>query len=90
MLAFFRALAAVLNALVPYIKERTRHARIERLKQGYFTRIEKVVDDPAAAFAEFDDDLRAEGILHEDHRGGVSRDQKDKPNDVSSITGLVD
>jgi len=91
LIAFFKALAAVLNALVPLIEERTRHARIQRIKEGYYTRLEATADDPAAAFSAFDDELRSEGIVSDkDSGGGLVGDKKDRPKPLSGIKGLVD
>jgi hypothetical protein len=90
VLAFLRALASVLDALVPLIKERTRHARIERIKQGYRTRLEATLEDPAAAFAEFDDDLRSEGILPADGDRGVGGDKPLGRDPLPSHERLVD
>jgi len=90
MIAFFKALTALIRAFVPLIVEKTRRARIERIKEGYFTRLEAVIEDPAAAFAAFDDNLRAEGIVTPDDSDRRIGDQKDRPESLSSLERLVD
>jgi hypothetical protein len=74
---FFRALAAVLRALVPLIEERAYHAKLDRMQRDYELRVAQVLDDPAAAFADFDDQLRAEGRVLEG--GGCAEWGSDRP-----------
>ena len=90
MIAFFKALAAVLEALVPLIHERTRHARMERIKQGYYTRVEAAANDPIAAFSAFDDELRAEGVVSpKDSDRGVSGHPQDRQEPLPGLNRLA-
>ena len=90
MREFIAALTLVLKALVPWLKEKTRHARMERIKQGYLTRVEQAYDDPARAFASFDDDLLSEGIRPAAHGDrSILGDKKDRQPDLPSDKRMV-
>ena len=88
MIDFVRALTALIRALVPLVEERVRHARLERIRQQHALRVAQVLDDPAAAFAALDDELRAAGLAPARDSGGAESGETSAERRLSGDAGV--